>query len=104
MYSKIKQLRHRGVRRSDRDISADFGVEGYLTLALCGGMYELKLHAHDDTRQEPIVPILYDAKLISMHGNKMLFQGLERHGDEKGPQFAQAWSVMVMVEPQRRVA
>jgi hypothetical protein len=101
MYSKIKQLRHRGVRRSDRDISADSGVDGYLTLALCSGMYELKLHADDGSRQEAILPILYDAKLISMHGNKMLFQGLERHSDENGPQFAQAWSVMVMVEPRR---
>jgi hypothetical protein len=95
MYCKIKFLRQRGVRRNDREIAADLGAEGELTLALCGPSYELKLQARDSSRGEPIVPILYDARLTSMHGDKMLFQGIERTSDE-GPHYAQAWSVMIL--------
>jgi hypothetical protein len=31
-----------------------------------------------------------------MHGNGMLFQGMERTGDEKAAQYLQEWSVMIL--------
>jgi hypothetical protein len=96
MYSKIKVLRRRGARLSEREISAHEGHDGELTLYRSGGAIELKLSGPNDQRKEPIIPILYDARLVTMHGNGMLFQGMERTGDEKGAQYMQEWSVMIL--------
>lgn len=96
MYGKIKQLRQRGIRRSDREINSDPGTDGEFTFALVGGIYELKLAAPDDSQLKPVIPILYDAKLITMHGDKMLFKGEERAPGDNGPSFVQEWAVLVM--------
>lgn len=96
MHCKVKLLRSGGIRRHERDILSDPGTEGIATLALCGAFLELKLSAGDDSQQNPVIPILYDAKLVSMHSGKMLFRGLERSGGEEGPQFLQEWSVLVL--------
>lgn len=96
MHYKVKALRTRGARRSDREISADAGVDGQLAGAHIGPIFELKLFSDDGSRMEPLIPVLLDAKLISMHGNKMLFRGFEQPGAD-GPQYAQEWSVMVVV-------
>jgi hypothetical protein len=96
MHSTVKRLRISGARRPDSEIFADDGIEGDLTLAQCGMIYELKLSQDDGSRRDPVIPVLYDAKLVSMHSNKMLFTGLERTGDEQGVQFLQEWSVMVL--------
>lgn len=103
MYSKVKQLRQRGTRRSDREIGSDAGTVGHLTLIRCNGHYELKLHAAgDDSRQVPMLPVLFDAAIVSMHGARMLFCGFERQGDQadrKVPTAMQEWAVEVMAEP-----
>lgn len=101
MYSKVKRLRQRGARLSEREIQSDSGTVGHLTLVGVGGHKELKLHgAGDDARANPIIPILYDAAMISMHGARMLFRGLERQGDDaNGVTYMQEWAVEVMVEP-----
>lgn len=96
MHCKVKLLRTRGARRHDHEIAADASTEGIATLALCGALYELKLHAPDDSQQKPVLPVLYDARLVSMHSGKMLFRGIERAGGEEGPQFLQEWSVLVL--------
>lgn len=93
MYSIVKRLRIRGLRKHDRDIQSDQGAGGDLTLAMCGGGAELKLSSDDGSRQEPIIPVLVDAKLVTMHGDKMLFRGTER--GEGGAEYVQEWSVMV---------
>jgi hypothetical protein len=93
MYCKVKVLRHRGARRNQHEISADPGTDGDLTLARVGATLELKLAAADDSQQQPIVPVLYDAQLVTMQGNKMLFAGLQR---ENGIGYEQEWSVMVL--------
>jgi hypothetical protein len=93
MYSIVKRLRTRGLRKHDREIQSDQGTEGDLTLAMCGAGPELKLSRDDGSRQEPIIPVLIDAKLITMHGDKMLFKGIER--EEGGAEYVQEWSVMV---------
>lgn len=93
MYCKVKVLRHRGARRHQHDIAADAGSDGDLTLARVGAAIELKLAAADDSQQKPILPILYEAQLVTMQGNKMLFTGLQR---DNGAGYEQEWSVMVL--------
>jgi hypothetical protein len=93
MYSIVKRLRTRGIRKHDREIQSDQGLAGDLTLAMCAAGPELKLSSDDGSRQEPIIPVLNDAKLITMHGDKMLFRGFER--GEGGAEYAQEWSVKV---------
>jgi hypothetical protein len=96
MYSRIKVLRRHGARMAERDISAQKGHDGELTLYRTGSSIELKLSDPNDQRKEPIIPILYDARLVTMHGDRMLFQGMERTGDEKRAQYMQEWSVMIL--------
>jgi hypothetical protein len=93
MYSIVKVLRTRGQRKHDRDISSATPLEGDLTLFYCAGSPELKLAARGDSTGTPVVPLLIDARLTSMHGNKMLFKGIER--DFSGAKFVQEWSVQI---------
>jgi hypothetical protein len=94
MYSIVKRLRQRGLRKHDRDIQSDQGATGDLTLTLGGDGAQLKLSSDDGSRQEPIIPVLLDARLITMHHDKMLFRGIER--GEGGAEFVQEWSVLVL--------
>lgn len=75
MYSLVKRLRNRGVRKHDREIQTDPGMAGDMTLALCSGGCELKLAADDGSRQEPMLRVLYEARVITMNGSKMPFRG-----------------------------
>lgn len=106
MYSKVKLLRQRGARRRDQEIGADLGTAGHLTLASMGGIYQLQLYAQgDDSHQTPLVPVLFDAKIISMHGARMMFRGFERAGDQVDPgaqSFMQEWAVEVMADQPKR--
>ncbi|KQQ86439.1 hypothetical protein [Massilia sp. Leaf139] len=97
MYSIVKRLRSRGARKHDREIQSDPGTPGDLTLTICGGAPEAKLARHDDSRQEPIIPVLNNAQLVTMHGDKMLFKGYER--GEGGAEHVQEWSVLVTLRP-----
>lgn len=92
----VKVLRQRGARRSERDIMAETGTVGQLSGAHIGSSFELKLFGGDGSRMEPIIPVLLDARLVSMHDDKMLFKGVEQGVD--GAQFVQEWSVKVMAE------
>jgi hypothetical protein len=93
MHCKVKILRRAGQRRHDHDISADPGIDGDLTLARVGATLQLKLAARDDSQQKPLIPILYDTHLVTMHGNKMLFYGVER---SDGSEVEQEWTAMVL--------
>lgn len=91
---RVKVLRTRGARKHDREIQSDAGTTGRLMPALVGTEYELKLYAADDgSPREPILPLLHNAQLVSMHSNKMLFRGIERAG---GAGYEQEWSVMIL--------
>ena len=68
-------------------------IQGDLTLFICGGTPELKLAAPDDQQAKPLMPPLQDARLTTMHGNKMLFKGFER--DSSGAEYVQEWSVQI---------
>ena len=102
MYSKVKRLRRGGARLADREIQSDHGTVGHLTMVSVGGVRELKMHAAgDDAQANAAIPILFDAILVSMHGARMLFVGLERRGsqgDAKGVTYMQEWAVEVMVD------
>ncbi len=108
MYSKVKRLRVRGARRSDREIGSDPGVVGHITIVTIGTIKEIKLHgAGDDARRAPLIPLLYEPVLQAMHGARMLLSGLERQGnqaDPAAPLFMQEWSVEVMAEPPTELA
>jgi hypothetical protein len=62
-----------------------------------GARRELKLHeTEDDAQQNATIPILFDAMLFSMHGQRMLVMGFERQGDQGdplSPTTMQEWSV-----------
>jgi hypothetical protein len=62
MYSLVKVLRDAGRRKHDQQIAKEDAIEGDLTLALCGGRFDLKLAKLENSRQEPLLPVLHDAK------------------------------------------
>jgi hypothetical protein len=94
MYVTITRLRERGKRRSDHDIDSDPGATGDLTLASVAGVIQLNLAARNDQQMKPIVPILYQAELVTMHGNGMLFRGYEKGSDGAG--YVQEWRAVVL--------
>lgn len=103
MYSKVKRLRRRGERISDHEIASDSGIVGHLTMVLIETTPVMKLHsAGDDSVQKPLLPLMWRAKVVMIRGDRMLFQGFERIGDENDPNAPvqkQEWAVQVMVEP-----
>ena len=42
-----------------------------------------------------LIPQLYDARLVTMHGTKMLFKGEERPQGDAGPAYVQEWAVQL---------
>lgn len=94
MYSIVKRLRQLGLRKHINDVQSDPGATGDVTLVLCGDGAQLKLSSDDGSRQEAIIPMLLDAKLVTMHTDKMLFKGIER--GEGGAEYVQEWSVRVL--------
>lgn len=93
MKAHVKVLRRNGERKSERDISADPGVHGDMTMVKVGDRPELKLAALNDSQMKPLIPVLYHARLVTMHGNRMLFQGLTAQREDGGK--PQEWSVEV---------
>lgn len=94
MKATVKILRSDGRRRADRDIQSQAGTIGMLTMATVEGSIELKLYDPNDSQLKPLIPPLWDARLVAMRGNRMLFQGLTARWGDGG--VAQEWSVEVM--------
>lgn len=103
MYSKVKRLRRGGARRSDRDIQSDPGTVGHVSMATVGINREIKLHAAgDDSQRLPVIPLLLNPVITAMVGNRQLFSGVERQGDQADPHaalFVQEWAVEILAEP-----
>lgn len=95
MYGKVKRLRDRGRRLSNREINQMPAVEGALTLAAVRSTYVLQVRRHDSQVGPGLLPELYEARLVAMHTGGMLFRGEERPQGDDGPAFVQEWSVMV---------
>jgi hypothetical protein len=95
MYGKVKRLRERGARLSDLDIARAPFVEGELTLISLAGTGVLQVKDPNSQVGDSLFPRLYEARLITMHGDRMLFKGEERPQGEAGPAFVQEWAVML---------
>jgi hypothetical protein len=102
MYSKIKRLRSRGERKLDREIGADPGTVGHMTVVRLADVPVASVYGVGSSgRQDPFVPMLFRAKLVSMHNNRMLLQGYERIGNQDYPDcpvVKQEWAVEVMTD------
>jgi len=77
----------------DHQIAAAVPVEGELRVYGMGGAIQASLT--DPQRQvgDPLIPILHEARLTTMHGAGMLLRGEERPQGDKGPAYVQEWSV-----------
>ena len=93
MHCTVKRLRKGGARLSDREIAAAPSTDGMVTFVSCAGVYQLKLHAPDDSQQKPLLPVLYHARLTTMHTGKMLFHGIEQSNG--GAEYEQEWTLVV---------
>lgn len=95
MKVSVKPIRQHGARLSDQQIASLTPTDGYLSFYGVGTTLQLSLY-DGSAKQEPLVPSLYDARLVSMHGNKMLFAGIQRTADPMAAQYLQEWSVVIV--------
>lgn len=95
MYGKVKRLRERGTRLSDRDIASSAHVEGEVTLASLGPVLVAQVRDPNSQVGTGLLPQLYEARLTTMHGNKMLFKGEDRPQGDTGPAYVQEWAVVI---------
>ncbi|MGG7604619.1 hypothetical protein [Massilia sp. BKSP1R2A-1] len=95
MFGKVKQLRRAGKRLSMHDIQRADYVEGEVRVYGLAGAIVASVSKPDSQVGDSLLPVLYDAKLVSMHGTGMLFKGEERPQGDAGPAYIQEWSVMV---------
>lgn len=95
MHGKVKQLRRSGKRLSTHDIQRADYVTGEVRVYGQAGVIVACVTSADSQLGDPMIPLLYDAKLISMHNQGMLFKGEERPQGDGGPAYIQEWSVMV---------
>jgi hypothetical protein len=93
MKATVKVLRRAGTTKAERDIMADPGRQGELRLSMVAGVAQLNLSDPNDQQFKPLLSVLYHARLVAMHGNRMLFQGLTALREEGG--LPQEWSVEV---------
>ena len=95
MHGKVKRLRERGRRLTDREIAQAPFVEGEVRLFGLAMTYVLEVKDPASQVSQSMFPTLYDARLITMHGDGMLFKGEERPHGDAGPAYVQEWSVRV---------
>lgn len=96
MKVQVKPLRQRGARLSDQQIQSLNAAEGGLSIYGVGTTIQITLSALDDQQNKPVLPSLYEARLVTMNGSKMLFAGLERTSDPLAAQYLQEWSVVIV--------
>ncbi|MFC5548211.1 hypothetical protein [Massilia aerilata] len=98
MYAKVKRLRNRGQRLTDQEIANAIPAEGVLVMS--GQQWNLErviaLRNPNDHVSEPLIPILCDVRLMGLQNGKMMLWGVERPEGEKGPEYIQEWSVLVV--------
>lgn len=93
MYGRVKRLRARGKRLSDHEIASAPAVAGEVRVYGMGATMQASVT--DPNRQvgDPLVPLLYEARLTTMHGPGMLLKGEERPQGDAGPAYVQEWSI-----------
>lgn len=95
MYGKVKQLRGAGKRLSDHDIARSDFAAGEVRVFGLGSSIVTSVTDPQSQVGDPLIPVLYEAKLITMHGTKMLLKGEERPQGVSGPAYVQEWAVVV---------
>ena len=95
MHGKVKRLRNRGQRLSDREIGQAPFVEGAIKVYGLGTGIVATVTNPTSQVGDPLLPILYEAKLITMNSGGMILKGEERPQGDTGPAYVQEWSVRV---------
>ncbi|WP_225239684.1 hypothetical protein [Massilia hydrophila] len=95
MFGKVKRLRNAGKRLSDLDIGRSDFVQGEVRVYGMAGVIMASVTNADSQVGASLLPDLYHARLITMHGHGMLLYGEERPQGDAGPSYVQEWSVMV---------
>lgn len=95
MIGKVKRLRNAGKRLTDQDIARSQYVEGEIVLAGLRDTLVLTVSDPNSTVGSSLLPQLFEARLTTMHGSKMLFKGEERPQGDAGPAFVQEWAVLI---------
>ena len=93
MQGKVKRLRERGKRLSDREISQATFAEGAVRVYGLGAGIVATVTDPASQVGDPLLPILYEAKLTTMTDGGMLLKGEERPQGDAGPAYVQEWSV-----------
>ena len=100
MYSNIKQVRRRGVRKSERDLANEPGVFGEITLFRIDGYPVLQVHASGGFADgQDLYPRLHEAVCTGMRDCFLVWRGWQREGnqdDKNGPTYLQEWRVEVI--------
>ncbi len=100
MYSKVKRLRRGGARLSDRDIAADPGTVGHISVGHFQATIVARLHAASEgAGTSHLIPVLWRARVVAIHADMMLFEGFERIGDKVVPDarmIRQEWAVQLL--------
>jgi hypothetical protein len=74
-------------------------VVGQLRLATVGGIYQLAIYAPgDNSFAHPLLPVLYNARVVTMHGDGQLWHGEHRADDAGRTTVMQEWSVKLGVK------
>ena len=100
MYSKILQLRVRGIRRPDRDINNDPGTFGMVEMVHVSGYLRMLVREHGNHMPDAVLlPPLWDAKCCGWGGSSMSWQGFQQHQlpEKKGnPVYIQEWRIEII--------
>jgi hypothetical protein len=100
MYSIVKQVWSRGVKRSDREIANDPGSAGELSMTRVSGHLFLSLQITGNTTADNrALPDLFEPALLGWHGTQMVFRGYQKtagKGEAPAQVFLQEWRVTVM--------
>ena len=67
-----------------------------LTVYGLGTTIQISVSASDYQQRNPLIPDLYDARLVTMNGAKMLFAGIKRTIDPLAAQYLQEWAVVIV--------
>lgn len=93
MYGKVKRLRNRGQRLSDRDIGQAQFVEGSVRVYGLGTCIVATVTDPASQVGDSLLPMLHEAKLTTLTDGGMLLKGEERPQGDSGPAYVQEWSV-----------
>jgi hypothetical protein len=100
MYSNIKQLRHRGVRRTEREVANDPGVFGEVILHRVGGILRMTVREWGNQRPDArLISDLWEPICQGLGGESMSWRGYQRAGrpdDEAQPTYLQEWRITII--------